>query len=89
MVFLLAFTAKGDSRTPFLANVLGLGTNMILDPLLIFGIGPICPHGGGRCGNRYGDCTGDRYRCFSGESGQGSGISGKCADLGGGALFLI
>ena len=39
-IFTGLFTAKGDSRTPFLANVLGLGTNMILDPLLIFGIGP-------------------------------------------------
>lgn len=39
-IFTGLFTAKGDSRTPFLANVLGLGANMILDPLLIFGIGP-------------------------------------------------
>lgn len=28
------------------------------------------------------------YHCFSGESGQGSGISGKCADLGSGSCFL-
>ncbi|MDO5405999.1 MAG: MATE family efflux transporter [Eubacteriales bacterium] len=34
------FTAIGDSRTPFLANCTGLVTNMILDPLLIFGMGP-------------------------------------------------
>ncbi len=33
------FTAQGDSKTPFLANVTGLVSNMILDPLLIFGIG--------------------------------------------------
>ncbi len=34
------FTAVGDSRTPFLANCVGLVTNMILDPVLIFGLGP-------------------------------------------------
>ena len=34
------FTAIGDSRTPFYANCTGLAVNMILDPILIFGIGP-------------------------------------------------
>lgn len=34
------FTAAGDSRTPFLANVTGLAINMVLDPVLIFGAGP-------------------------------------------------
>jgi len=34
------FTAVGDSKTPFLANCIGLAMNMILDPILIFGIGP-------------------------------------------------
>lgn len=34
------FTAAGDSRTPFLANCVGLAVNMILDPVLIFGLGP-------------------------------------------------
>ncbi len=34
------FTAIGDSRTPFLANCVGLITNMVLDPLMIFGVGP-------------------------------------------------
>ena len=33
------FTAIGDSKTPFLANFSGLIANMILDPMLIFGIG--------------------------------------------------
>ena len=33
-------TATGDSRTSFLANVVGLIANIILDPLMIFGIGP-------------------------------------------------
>lgn len=31
------YTAQGDSRTPFLANLIGLVLNMILDPLLILG----------------------------------------------------
>ena len=34
------YTAQGDSRTPFLANLLGLVINMILDPVLILGVGP-------------------------------------------------
>lgn len=34
------YTAQGDSRTPFLANLVGLGMNMILDPILILGPGP-------------------------------------------------
>lgn len=35
------FTAQGDSRTPMIANFIGLSANMILDPLLIFGVGPL------------------------------------------------
>lgn len=34
------FTASGDSRTPLKANGAGLLSNMILDPVLIFGLGP-------------------------------------------------
>ena len=34
------YTAQGDSKTPLKANVIGLITNMILDPVLILGIGP-------------------------------------------------
>lgn len=34
------FTAQGDSKTPFQANFVGLIVNMVLDPILIFGIGP-------------------------------------------------
>lgn len=33
------YTAQGDSKTPFLANLAGLVMNMVLDPLLILGIG--------------------------------------------------
>ena len=29
----------GDSKTPFIANLVGLATNMILDPVLILGVG--------------------------------------------------
>ena len=34
------YTAQGDSKTPLKANVIGLVTKMILDPVLILGIGP-------------------------------------------------
>ena len=34
------YTAQGDSRTPFYANLVGLVMNMILDPVLILGPGP-------------------------------------------------
>lgn len=34
------YTAQGDSKTPFLANFIGLLMNMILDPVLILGPGP-------------------------------------------------
>ena len=34
------FTAAGNSKTSFKANFIGLVSNMILDPLLIFGLGP-------------------------------------------------
>lgn len=35
------FTAIGDSKTPFAANSIGLVVNMLLDPALIFGWGPL------------------------------------------------
>jgi putative MATE family efflux protein len=35
------FNGAGDSKTPFLINLTGLVTNMILDPILIRGWGPI------------------------------------------------
>ena len=34
------YTAQGDSKTPHWANFIGLVINMILDPVLILGIGP-------------------------------------------------
>lgn len=34
------YTAQGDSQTPLKANFIGLVMNMILDPLVILGIGP-------------------------------------------------
>lgn len=34
------YTAQGDSKTPFKANLIGLAANMVLDPLLILGVGP-------------------------------------------------
>lgn len=34
-------TAMGDSRTSFLANAAGMVLNILLDPLLIFGPGPV------------------------------------------------
>jgi putative MATE family efflux protein len=34
------FNGHGDSRTPFLINTIGLIVNIILDPILILGIGP-------------------------------------------------
>ena len=39
-VFTGLFTAQGDSKTPMIANFLGLSVNMVLDPVLIFGVGP-------------------------------------------------
>ena len=34
------YTAQGDSKTPFIANLIGLVINMVLDPVLILGPGP-------------------------------------------------
>lgn len=34
------YTAQGDSQTPFIANLAGLVMNMLLDPLLVLGVGP-------------------------------------------------
>ncbi|NLJ40960.1 MAG: MATE family efflux transporter [Clostridiales bacterium] len=39
-VFSAIFNGYGESRTPFVVNSIGLVINMILDPLLILGLGP-------------------------------------------------
>lgn len=39
-VFTAIFNGYGDSRTPFIINSIGLIVNLVLDPLLIMGIGP-------------------------------------------------
>ncbi len=40
-VFTGLITVTGNSRTPFLVTTAGLVLNIVLDPLLIFGLGPI------------------------------------------------
>lgn len=37
------YNGQGDSRTPFRTSAVGLFVNILLDPLLIYGIGPL-PH---------------------------------------------
>jgi putative MATE family efflux protein len=39
-IFTAIFNGYGDSKTPFIINSIGLITNLLLDPLLIMGIGP-------------------------------------------------
>ncbi len=39
-VFTAIFNGYGESRTPFIINATGLVVNMILDPILILGVGP-------------------------------------------------
>lgn len=39
-IFTAIFNGYGDSKTPFIINSIGLITNLILDPILIMGIGP-------------------------------------------------
>lgn len=39
-IFTAIFNGYGDSKTPFVINVVGLIINIILDPLLILGVGP-------------------------------------------------
>lgn len=40
-VFSAIFNGSGNSLTPFKVNTIGLIANMILDPIMIFGVGPI------------------------------------------------
>lgn len=44
-VFSGIFNGSGNSTTPFKINAIGLVINMILDPLMIFGIGPFSKMG--------------------------------------------
>jgi putative MATE family efflux protein len=50
-VFLIALTsegimrAAGDSRTPFFVDLVAIGLNILLDPILIYGFGPIPAYG--------------------------------------------
>lgn len=39
-IYSAIFNASGNSITPFIINTMGLVTNMVLDPILIFGVGP-------------------------------------------------
>lgn len=39
-IYSAIFNATGNSVTPFIVNTIGLVTNIVLDPILIFGIGP-------------------------------------------------
>ncbi len=50
-MFTQAFTSLGDSFTPFVINAVGLAINMVLDPVLIFGLGLLPTHGGKGCGS--------------------------------------
>ena len=40
-IFTGIFTAMGNSRTTFTATAIGLVLNIVLDPLFIFGFGPL------------------------------------------------
>ena len=39
-ILVALINATGNSRTPFFAMAVGLGANIVLDPVLIFGVGP-------------------------------------------------
>lgn len=39
-VFFAIFKASGDTKTPMLVTLIAIGGNILLDPFLIFGIGP-------------------------------------------------
>ena len=58
------YTAQGDSKTPFLANLVGLVTNMILDPVLILGPGIFSKAWGYRSCDCHSDRTGDCYEYY-------------------------
>ena len=55
-IFTGIMTAMGNSRISFMATAVGLLINIVLDPLLIFGAGPIPKMGAARSGCGYGSC---------------------------------
>ena len=57
------YMAQGDSKTPFVANLIGLVMNMILDPVFILGAGPVPGFGAGHCHR------GHAAGCFGAEEG--------------------
>lgn len=46
--------ARGNMRLPMLAQIAGAAANIVLDPILIFGLGPGTGAGSGRCRLCYG-----------------------------------
>ena len=58
------FNGSGNSSVPFKINTVGLIFNMIFDPVLIFGYGPIPEMGCFRCCNSYSTSSTCSYNTF-------------------------
>ena len=61
-IFTGIMTAMGNSRTSFVATAAGLIINIVMDPVLIFGIPAFCRDGRYGSGNCNGFCTDDCNR---------------------------